>query len=216
MKVLQASDIHGSMAAASALAEKAVDYDIVVLVGDITHFGAIPQAEPILATVAKCGRPIFFVPGNCDHPSLLTWRPSNKNIINIHGSNVSQGGYDFYGLGGGNLSPFNTLIEFSEEEFEDMLSKFTPAAENFILVSHTPPFGVDADLGRGRHLGSTAIRKFVEAKRPLAVCCGHIHEGRSISRIGETVVVNAGPAKEGFYASLKIDGREVKAELHSF
>ncbi|GBC72243.1 3',5'-cyclic adenosine monophosphate phosphodiesterase CpdA [archaeon HR03] len=215
MKVLQASDIHGSMAAASALAEKAMNYDIVVLVGDITHFGAVPQAEPILATVAKSGRPVLFVPGNCDHPSLLGWRPPNKNIINIHGAIVRQGGYDFYGLGGGNLSPFNTLIEFSEEEFESMLSKFNPASESFILISHTPPFGVDADIGRGRHLGSTAIRKFVETKRPLAVCCGHIHEGRSISKIGETVVVNAGPAKEGFYASLEILGKEVKAELHS-
>ncbi|MEM0349120.1 MAG: metallophosphoesterase [Candidatus Caldarchaeum sp.] len=216
MRVLQASDIHGSVSAASSLAEKAVEYDVVVLVGDITHFGAVPQAETILGTVAKSGRLVLFVPGNCDHPSLLSWRPSISNVVNLHAASLRHADYAFYGLGGGNLSPFNTLIEFSEEEFETMLSKLNPSSENFILLSHTPPHGVDADVGRGRHLGSTAIRKFVESRKPLAVCCGHIHEARSISRIGDTVVVNAGPAKEGFYASLEIRGKEVKAELLSF
>ena len=41
--------------------------------------------------------------------------------------------------------------------------------------------------------------------KPLALVCGHIHEGRAIDKIGETVVVNPGPLAEGNYAILEVE-----------
>lgn len=213
MKILQISDVHGSLEAVSKASEKAANYDVIAVVGDITHFGGVPHAEALLNILAKAGRPVLFVAGNCDHPSLLTWQPTDEKLVNLHLKKVSLEGVEFAGLGGGNVSPFNTLIEFTEKQFEDMLAKLNPVGEKFVLISHTPPHGVDADYARQRHLGSVAIRRFVEAKRPLAVCCGHIHEGRSVSKINDTVVVNAGPAKEGFFASVEVTGLNVSAEL---
>ncbi|MCX8202104.1 MAG: metallophosphoesterase, partial [Candidatus Caldarchaeum sp.] len=171
------------------------------------------KRQAILNTMAEAGKPIFFVPGNCDHPSLLSWKPSNRNVVNLHLNRVEFDRYQFLGIGGGNVSPFNTLIEFREEEFEEMLKTLNPSTDLFILVSHTPPYGVEADFARGKHLGSVAVRKYVEAKRPLAVCCGHIHEARSVSQVGSSAVVNAGPAKEGNYASIELNGRTVRATL---
>ncbi|MEM4186004.1 MAG: metallophosphoesterase family protein, partial [Candidatus Caldarchaeum sp.] len=113
-------------------------------------------------------------------------------------------GLELVGLGGGNTSPFNTYVEFTEEQFASMLSRLKPSTSNFILVTHTPPYGVDADIGRGTHLGSKAIREYVERERPLVVCCGHIHEARSISTVGRTKVVNAGPARDGFCAAVNV------------
>lgn len=213
MKILQVSDVHGSLGAASKIASKAVNYDVVLIVGDVTHFGNIPQAEVLLNSVAETGKTTLFVPGNCDHPSLLSWKPDSQKIVNLHLNRFEVEGYEFLGVGGGNISPFNTLIEFSEKEFEEMLSKLNPSSDKFILASHTPPYGVEADFARGKHVGSVAVKKYVEQRRPLAVCCGHIHEARSISKIGETLVVNAGPAKEGFCAEIELNGRNVKASL---
>ncbi|MDW8083597.1 MAG: metallophosphoesterase family protein [Candidatus Caldarchaeum sp.] len=213
MKVLQVSDVHGSLEAATKVAAKAASYDLVLVVGDITHFGNIPQAEALLSTMANDAEKVVFVPGNCDHPSLLAWRPNSEKIINLHLNRLELEGYEFLGIGGGNVSPFNTLIEFTEKEFENMLTNLNPSSDKFILVSHTPPYGADADIARGKHMGSTAIKAYVDNKRPLAVCCGHIHEARSVSKIGETVVVNAGPAKEGNCAVLEIEGKSVKATL---
>ncbi|MCS7137146.1 MAG: metallophosphoesterase, partial [Candidatus Caldarchaeum sp.] len=194
--------------------EKSSGCDAILVVGDITHFGGVAQAGPLLDKLAESGLKVFFVAGNCDHPALLTWTPSNPKIVNIHLKKTALGDFEMIGLGGGNLSPFNTLIEFSEEEFARMLSSVNTSSERFILVSHTPPYGGEADAARGRHLGSTAIRRFVEEKRPIAVCCGHIHEARSVSSIGGTKVVNAGPARDGFCAILNIGDKEVDAELH--
>ncbi|MEM2095670.1 MAG: metallophosphoesterase [Candidatus Caldarchaeum sp.] len=213
MRLLQISDVHGSLEAVSRAVARSHGCDAVMVVGDITHFGGVPQAEPLLQKLADSGLKVYFVAGNCDHPALLTWEPSNPNIVNLHLRTEKFEGMELVGLGGGNLSPFNTLIEFNEDEFSSMLSGLKLSTERFILVSHTPPYGADADVARGRHLGSTAVRKFVEEKKPVAVCCGHIHEARSVSFIGRTVVVNAGPARDGFCAYLNISGPEVSAEL---
>ncbi|MEM1943031.1 MAG: metallophosphoesterase [Candidatus Caldarchaeum sp.] len=213
MRLLQISDVHGSLEAVSRAVARSQGCDAVLVAGDITHFGGVPQAEPLLQKLADSGLKVYFVAGNCDHPDLLTWKPSNPNLVNLHLRVEEFGGLALVGLGGGNLSPFNTLIEFDEDEMNSMLSGLKPFPERFILVSHTPPYGADADVARGRHLGSPAVRRFVEEKKPLAVCCGHIHEARSVSFIGRTVVVNAGPARDGFCAYLNISGQEVSAEL---
>ncbi len=212
MRLFQISDIHGSLDAVSKASAKAEGFDAIIVVGDITHFGGIPQAETLLEKLADTGLKVFFVAGNCDHPSLLTWNPSNPQITNLHLKKAELGGVELVGLAGGNISPFNTYIEFTEEQINTMLLKLNPSSKNFILISHTPPYGA-GDIGRGQHLGSKAIREFVEKNNPLAVCCGHIHEARSISSIGRTKVVNAGPARDGFYAEIKVTENWVEAEL---
>jgi Icc-related predicted phosphoesterase len=213
MRILQVSDMHGSLEAAAKTALRAEGFDAVFVVGDITHFGGIPQAEVLLEKVAESGREVFFVGGNCDHESILTWIPKNPRIHNLHLCRESFQGVELIGIGGGNLSPFNTFVEFSEEEFSSMLSRLAPSSERFVLVSHTPPHGTDADVGRGTHLGSKAVRTYVEKYRPLAVLCGHIHEARSASLLGRTWVVNAGPARDGYCASITINYDNVSVEL---
>jgi Icc-related predicted phosphoesterase len=69
---------------------------------------------------------------------------------------------------------------------------------NAVLVTHSPPRGTHCDLTASRlHVGSRAIRAFVEAQQPAVVLSGHIHESPRVSskyqdRIGRTPVVNPG------------------------
>lgn len=64
---------------------KEVGADIVLVVGDITNFGSVEEAEKILSSILEVARvPILFVPGNCDPPQLLSCSPRSQNLINIH------------------------------------------------------------------------------------------------------------------------------------
>jgi Icc-related predicted phosphoesterase len=49
-------------------------------------------------------------------------------------------------------------------------------------------------LRDGQHVGSTAIRSFIEMARPNFVVCGHIHErAGQHGKIDGIPVINAGP-----------------------
>jgi Icc-related predicted phosphoesterase len=71
-----------------------------------------------------------------------------------------------------------------------------PAATVFVF--HSPPRDTACDLTGSRvHVGSRAMRRFIERHQPPLVLSGHIHESPRISNgyrdaIGRTVVVNPG------------------------
>jgi Icc-related predicted phosphoesterase len=77
------------------------------------------------------------------------------------------------------------------------LAGMTPIGET-VLVLHSPPRDTACDVTRSRaHVGSRAIRDFVERRQPPLVLSGHIHESpRETSayrdQIGRSVVVNPG------------------------
>ncbi len=83
---------------------------------------------------------------------------------------------------------------------EEDLATIRPPAWPCALVAHSPPWGGALDLtDQGLHVGSRAIRAWIERHQPLAALHGHIHEspdrsGHWAERIGATVCVNPGPA----------------------
>jgi Icc-related predicted phosphoesterase len=72
------------------------------------------------------------------------------------------------------------------------------AGPDTIYVLHSPPRDTRCDLiGARLHVGSRAIRAFIESRQPPLVLSGHIHESPRVSgawrdTIGRTVVVNPG------------------------
>jgi len=79
----------------------------------------------------------------------------------------------------------------------DEIAATSPPAET-VFVLHSPPLDTACDVTSGRiHVGSRAMRAFIERHQPPLVLSGHIHESpRVTSRyrdsIGHTVVVNPG------------------------
>ena len=67
-----------------------------------------------------------------------------------------------------------------------------------VAVIHAPPFNTRCDvLYDGRHIGSKAVRLWIEKQQPLLTLHGHIHESPKLSgaffdRIGSTTVLNPG------------------------
>jgi uncharacterized protein len=63
---------------------------------------------------------------------------------------------------------------------------------------HSPPNNTDLDqLYSGLHVGSIAIREFIEINQPYLTLHGHIHEtvevsGRFIQKLGNTICISSG------------------------
>ena len=82
-----------------------------------------------------------------------------------------------------------------------------------MVLSHPPSHGGTLDrTSMLQHVGSTALRRFIDQTQPELVICGHIHESRGVEKLGQTTAVNCGPAAAGFYALADV-GDEVRVRL---
>jgi Icc-related predicted phosphoesterase len=172
--------------------------DLVIITGDFTNCGGKEDASTILNVIRRINPKIYAVLGNMDEASVGNYL--DELGINIHGKGFVLGDLGIFGVGGSNPTPFNTPTEFSEEELGNIVNKayqYVTQAPIKVLISHTPPINTAADMiGGGVHVGSTAIRKFVEEKQPDFCFTGHIHESRGEDRIGRTLILNPGMLRD--------------------
>ncbi len=211
MRIIAITDIHGRSEKAEKLAKalRRMEFDLILIAGDLTNFQGREKAEAVLGPILSLQRPIFSVFGNCDGrdvPEFLM----EKGVL-VHGRRVEFNGVGIIGLGGSNRTPFGTIWEFEEEEIRRVLER--NYRDGDIILSHAPPYKTKADrVHFGMHVGSRALRAFIEEKQPPLVITGHIHEGRSVDNIGKTVIVNPGPLFRGYYAVVEI-GERISAKL---
>lgn len=214
MHLLVVADLHGQPVAQRNLMKLLErGYEGLLLIGDLSQLGPLGMIEELIDSLKGLNLPVLSVPGNCDPKNTVDVLETKG--VNLHKKCVKLGDLTFVGLGGSNVTPFNTPLEFTEAEISEELDKLAEqAGKKFVLVTHAPPYGTPADLlPNGTYIGSKSIRAFIERTQPLANCCGHVHEGRSISKIGSTVIINPGPLSKGFAAELTIEKENVEAEL---
>lgn len=198
MKLLALSDLHAEEEVIDRLRSRAskTSYDAVLFCGDLTVRGPVSYAEEVVSIFPKS----FAVHGNMDTPDVIG--RLNQLGVSVHGSKVPLGEWNLVGLGGSNPTPFHTPTEMSEEQIEATLSH--AGVDNFsIVLSHPPPYGVFDQVGP-LHVGSRAVRKIVDEKKPLLLICGHIHEYEGQQVVGETLVVKLGPAERLRAAEIEI------------
>jgi len=88
-----------------------------------------------------------------------------------------------------------------------------------IFVSHSPPVRTHCDMTYAHsHVGSRALRAFIEARQPPLVLSGHIHESPRISSsyrdaIGRTAIVNPGQFGTARLCGAWFDPDEIEASL---
>jgi Icc-related predicted phosphoesterase len=200
------SDIHGNVDKIEKISDKLKMSDLVVLSGDITHFGRENEAKQIIKRISEYQSNLLAVTGNCDYPEVEHYL--SKEGISIHLRSAIFGGIGFIGVGGSLPCPGETPNEISEEEMEAFLCLAHSSlyeAIPYILVVHHPPFNTVADLVKaGAHVGSKSIRQSIENDKPILCICGHIHEAKGKDMINNTDIINPGPFKDGNYALVKI------------
>ncbi len=192
MNLLLFSDLHCDTSAAERLRDRAKTADVLIGAGDFGN--GRRNVGACIDILKQCGRPAVLVAGNNESTEELVaacrgWR--NAHVL--HGSGVTIGGIEFYGIGGGiPVTPFGSWsYDFTEAQGE-LLLKDCPRGG--VLVSHSPPKGaVDVATG-GKSLGSTAVRDAILRSSPCLVVCGHIHASAGQQgRVGKSPVINAGP-----------------------
>ena len=198
-KILHLTDIHARRGIALEPLQKIIrdnQINLIVISGDLTHFGKKKDVRRVLDDFDQLGLPVFYVSGNCDPRDSTDI--TLTNIKPLEGQVELFKGVQFIGLGGSNKTPFRTPFELSEEEIKSklvLLLQRTDVNKPTILVSHSPPLDSEADkLRNGTHVGSSSVKEFLEKEKISAILTGHIHESITVSLIGSTLCINPGPA----------------------
>ncbi|WP_292460399.1 metallophosphoesterase [Methanothermococcus sp.] len=202
MRIAGLTDLHGRIVNFSRVL--LYKPDIVIVSGDITHFGRDLRIIDYLKYIKENENvQVLTVPGNCDNRESIN--KLNEYNINIDGKCVEINNIKFIGIGGSNPTPFNTPNEYTEKE---LYKKFKNAIKgikkedlinNFILVTHSPPKNTMADRVGEDNVGSESVREIIEEYGPSLVICGHIHESKCIDKINNSYIVN--PSQESFFIS---------------
>jgi uncharacterized protein len=194
VNILVFSDIHGDLRALERIIAQPAD--LYIAAGDLATFGrGLDRCGEVLKIL---GEKLWVLPGNheshddtrtfCEHFGFVDFHRQVRTLPSANGSTR------WAGLGYSNITPFNTPGEYSEEQIAEALSAFTNSEPPLYLVVHFPPFGTKLDeYAPGKHAGSPALRKWVDAIGPAYLFCGHIHETSGMTEhLGATRCWNVG------------------------
>ena len=170
----------------------------IIVTGDLTQFGGAKEAKKVLEAIGESGLPVLAQ----IHTVVRELAP----------------GIAIFGIGASTPTPFNTPSEFPEKTYSHWLKQEWDQAGKYpstVLVSHNPPKDTVCDYipEAGIHVGSVAVREFLEQNQPDICLCGHIHEGRGLDHVGRTLVVNPGTLASGGYAVMTYADGKLSAAL---
>ncbi|HWV85491.1 MAG TPA: metallophosphoesterase [Capillimicrobium sp.] len=151
---------------------------LVVLLGDL---------QPSwVADLSGLDVPRLGVHGNHDEPGLLT----GLGVQDVHLRSVEVDGLRFTGLSGSPAySRGASAFEWTEPQADALVARL-PDAD--VLLTHTPPLGVDDEPDDPVHRGFAALVPWVERHQPRWLLHGHTQPDprRRVPRVGATRVVH--------------------------
>jgi Icc-related predicted phosphoesterase len=206
MKLFCIPYLHSSATALDCILAEAGSVDLILLGGDITSFGTPEEAANLVCRALATGVPVLAVAGNCDSPQIQ--RRLEEMDVSLHARGILLEEVGFHGLSAS--PPWRShMYCLPEDELQHALQvgyRQIADARRHVVLAHAPPR--DGQLDRtflGRHVGSTALREFIERHQPNLVVCGHVHEARGVESLGRTTVVNCGAASAGWYGVVEIE-----------
>ena len=208
MKFLVITDLHQKKSAIGWINDtiRKNNVEFTLFLGDVTDFGTGEEAADIISAIDS---KVYAIPGNCD-PRDLPQKISNV-CVDMHGKSMDIGGYNLVGLGGSNITIFNTTFELTEDELYDGLAPI--ASTGMILMTHVPSYGILDEIPSGLNGGSPAVKRIVDEFHPVLALSGHIHEAIGVKNIDGTIFVNPGPARDGHCAIITMDEDEIDVKL---
>ena len=225
--ILYVTDVHGDENVYETLLDKAIKNKVkaIIIGGDVTPLVALFAVNSIqiqrnflemylipllenFKTISKID--IYIMLGNDDfsvNTDVLQKAEKNGILKLIHEKVSKIGEWPIIGYSCINPSdflifPINDWVK-KEEEIGKDLEKLSNSIDKkkAILVTHAPPVNTHLDvLYDGNHVGSKAVRNFIEKEKPYIVLAGHIHESPTMTgsikdEIGKTVCIQPGNAK---------------------
>ncbi|MFW5733460.1 MAG: metallophosphoesterase [Oceanidesulfovibrio sp.] len=215
-------DIHENVDTLMRIPELKNAYGVIVS-GDLTNGGGPAQALRVLEAVRAANPNVFAQLGNMDKPEVNNML--EEEGVNIHlqarplvrEQDAPEGMRPgIIGVGMSGFTPFGTPSEVSDTQLGEWLDEAYAMAGSFdplLVVVHNPPHDTKTDVAGGGHVGSKAVRKFLERTKPAVCLTGHIHESMAVDIVGETKVINPGALGGGGYALIRVSERGLDAEL---
>ena len=215
MKIISFGDIHEDLNNLTLLKNEMESADLVIVTGDLTNFNGRKEAERVIDEIMKYNENVLAQLGNLDQPEVNDYL--TEKGINLHRNGFIRDDIGIFGVGGSNLTPFNTPTEFSEDEIETFLLEGIDKVKDAkfkIMVPHMPPKDTKIDIiTAGAHVGSQSVRDFILKHKPDIALSGHIHEARGSDTIKNTLAFNAGIFREGGYVVITKTSDGLSAEL---
>ncbi len=178
MRILHLTDIH--CASVRRIIENE-NFDLIAISGDIECLHAINEVK---------GYNVLAVTGNLDDPHIAD--VLEEMGFSVENKVVEFGGIRFAGVSG--QDPYTSVRKLLGYDFD-------------VLITHYPPYKTVDKAWSGAHIGLKEVRELVLAKKPKLVLCGHVHESPGVTRLGDSLVVNPGPARDGRYAIIEYPDR---------
>lgn len=192
MRLLAFSDLHRDLEGARGLAARSSEADVVIAAGD---FASVHEGlEETIDALRSISIPTILIPGNNETDEALRSACEGWDAATVlHGEGAEIDGTPFFGLGAGiPITPWDWSFDLDEDQASERLAG---CPEGAVLVVHSPPKGHCDQSSAGDHLGSEAILRAIEEKRPKLAVCGHIHESWGArSEVGSTTIINLGPS----------------------
>lgn len=221
MKILVISCIHNDAESILNFYDKLEElkFDVLVCPGDFTDsifpkgFNRISLGRVVIEELKNFNKPLITVPGSWDKDLI---KVLNDEGISVHGKGMVVGGVGFYGFGGAK-TPFGLPFEPDDIEIEAGLErayKNVADSELKIQVTHVPPKNTKLDIiTAGAHVGSEAVREFIEKNQPDVAICSHIHESKGVDSIKKTKIINSGRFPEGYCGLIEIEKRNFDVKI---
>ena len=203
-------DIHDKAESLKDIRHVLADVDAVLLPGDMTN-GNPDNLHRVLNLIEAANESIYAVCGNMDTEAMNMWLA--REGISLHRRHVMLDGLALIGCGG--ALPFYGKYVFSEVQLAGFLNDSIQGLSDDtpkILICHQPPYNTRLDtIEDGKHVGSKAVRDFIERVQPLLCFSGHIHSAPGIDTIGQTQIINPGPIwQTNHYAYAEVENGAVR------
>jgi hypothetical protein len=159
------------------------------------------------------GIDVYITGGNDDFYSVTDMLKSSGAVINPEDRVVEVGGHEMISSGYSNITPWKCPRDIPEEELTKKLEEMVgqvKTVQSSIFNIHVPPYDTPIDLApeldetlrpkmsgseggfKMVHVGSRAVRAFIDKYQPLVGLHGHIHESRAAIKLGRTTCLNPG------------------------
>jgi hypothetical protein len=199
-------DVHDRFGAVPRAMAQIGSVELLLIGGDITTGGTPDDAARAIASWRPLAPRLLALAGNMDSPAIDA-RLVELGVA-LNGRGVRIGDVGLFGVSAAPESPLDTPYELTDDELtRQILDGYADVKDCRVTIfcPHAPPRGTACDrLRSGEHVGSTAVRTFVEREQPDLVLCGHIHESRALDQLDGTTIANPGPTAAGHYAIVEV------------
>ncbi|KAH8554146.1 metallophosphoesterase domain-containing 1-like protein [Umbelopsis sp. PMI_123] len=198
LRIVCMSDTHGS----TNFNFRVPDGDVLVHAGDITRRSNLQEFSNFLKWMSSLPHMVkIVIAGNHDivmDPEFHYLEERREILDNFRQHGIiylqnssyklpaSLGGYLIYGSP---YAPFHIGGAFMPYDLSDVW-KCVPN-DTDILVTHTPPYGIQDTTRRGQNVGCEHLLKRIKEIKPKASIFGHIHEAHGVHEEDGTVYINA-------------------------